>query len=349
MRVVVVGASGNVGTSLLAALADEPAVESVLGVARRTPTLEVPKTEWVEADIAKDDLVRLFRGASVVAHLAWAIQPSRDLNALWRTNVMGSRRLFRAVADAGVAALVYASSVGAYSPGPKDRFVDESWPTNGIETSFYSRHKAEVERELDRFEQQVPGVRVVRMRPGLIFKRDAASGIRRLFAGPFFPSPLAKRGRVPFLPNVPQLRFQAVHSLDVGEAFRLAILGEARGPLNLAAEPVLDPPKLAELLDARLVTLAPGALRALAAGSWTLRLQPSPPGWVDLGLQVPLLDTARAREELGWTPSRGADEAFCELVEGLRHGDGLETPPLSPATGGVLRIRELLTGVGGRE
>ena len=56
-------------------------------------------------------------------------------------------------------ALVYASSVGAYSPGPKDRAVDESWPTGGIQTSFYSRHKAEVERLLDVFETEHADVR----------------------------------------------------------------------------------------------------------------------------------------------------------------------------------------------
>jgi len=348
MRVVVVGATGNVGTSLLDALAREPAVESVLGVARRAPTLEVPKVEWAQADIAEDDLVPLFRGAGAVVHLAWAIQPSRNLNALWRVNVHGSTRLLRAVAEAGVGSLVYASSVGAYSPGPKDRRVDESWPTNGVETSFYARHKAEVERRLDRFEREAPNVRVVRLRPGLIFKREAAAGIRRLFAGPLFPSPLARPGAIPFLPGVPRLRFQAVHSHDAADAYRLAIVGDARGPFNVAAEPVLDPPKLAELLGARLVPMSPRALRTLAGTSWRLHLQPSPPGWVDLGLNVPLLDTTRARDQLGWTPARGADEALLDLLEGLREGDGLPTPPLSPATSGPLRIRELLTGVGHR-
>jgi hypothetical protein len=48
------------------------------------------------------------------------------------------------------------SSVGAYSRGPKDREVDEDWPTEGTESSFYSRHKVAVERELDRFEADNP-------------------------------------------------------------------------------------------------------------------------------------------------------------------------------------------------
>jgi UDP-glucose 4-epimerase len=35
MRIVIVGATGNVGTSVVGALAADPAVESVLGLARR--------------------------------------------------------------------------------------------------------------------------------------------------------------------------------------------------------------------------------------------------------------------------------------------------------------------------
>jgi UDP-glucose 4-epimerase len=145
------------------------------------------------------------------------------------------------VAAAGVPALVYASSVGAYSPGPKDRRVDESWPVEGVRTSFYARHKAEVEQLLDRFEREHPDVRVVRLRPGLIFKREAASGIRRLFAGRLVPSPLLGRGPMHVIPDLPRLHFQAVHSLDVGEGYRLAIVGDVRGAFNVAADPVLDP------------------------------------------------------------------------------------------------------------
>ena len=227
MRVIVVGASGNVGTSVLHALADEREVESILGLARRVPSLSFPKTDWSEVDIATSPrLADHFSGADVVVHLAWLIQPGRDLEKLHTVNVEGSRRVFRAAVEAGVSALVYASSVGAYAPGPKDRPVDENWPTTGIDSSFYSRHKAEVERILDEVERDAPTLRVVRLRPGLIFKRDAASEIRRLFAGPFLPSPLVRLGLIAVVPNDPRLVFQAVHSLDVGEAYRLAVLGD---------------------------------------------------------------------------------------------------------------------------
>ena len=348
MRVVVVGATGNVGTSVLRALADEPAVDSVLGLARRLPGREFPKAEFARADVASDDLAPHFSGADAVVHLAWAIQPSHDPPTLRRINVGGSERVFRAAGEAGVGALVHASSVGAYSRGPKDRLVDESWPTNGIAASFYSRHKAEAERLLDRFESEHPEARTVRLRPGLIFKREAAEGIRRLFAGPLVPTALLRPGRIPLVPDISGLRVQAVHSLDAGDAYRLAVVGDARGAFNVAADPVLDPDELARTLGARKAPVPPGLARGAVSVTWKLHLQPTPPGWVDLALGVPLLDATRARTDLGWEPRRTATEALLELLEGLHDRVAVATPPLARGTSGPAHLRELATGVGRR-
>ena len=348
MRVAVVGATGNVGTSLLRALSDDPSIDEIVGIARRRPELSFPRTRWVTADVVTDDLVSAFAGVDAVVHLAWLIQPSRDRATTRAVNVDGSRRVFEAAAAAGVPALVYASSVGAYSPGPKDRRVDESWPTGGIPTSFYSRDKADVEAILDAFEPAHPDMRVVRLRPGLIFKGEAASGIRRLFAGPLLPTPLLRRRLIPIVPAMERLRFQGVHSFDVGEAYRLAVVRDVRGAFNVAADPVLDPAELGRLLEARPVPVAPRVLRTVVDASWRLRLQPTPPGWLDLALGVPLMDSTRAREELGWTPKRTAGEALLELIDAMRRSDGLDTAPLQPGGAGPLRVREFLTGVGAR-
>ncbi len=349
MRVVVTGASGNVGTSVLEALGREDKVEEIVGIARRVPDVEMPKVEWTSADVTADSLVPLFAGADAVVHLAWAIQPSRDESATERINVEGSRRVFDAVARAGVGTLVYASSVGAYSPGPKERRVDESWPVDGIPSSFYSRHKAAVETQLDAFERREPDVRVVRLRPGLIFKAEAASEIRRLFAGPFLPGFLVQKRLIPLMPRVPRLRFQAVHSRDVGEAYRQAVVREVEGAFNVAAEPEIGVEELCELFGARSFPLPAGALRTAADLSWKLRLQPSSPGWIDLALGVPAMDTSRAKELLGWQPEFSSLQALEDLLRGLRHAEGGPTPPLEPNAGGPLRIRELATGVGQRQ
>ena len=349
MRVVVTGATGNVGTSLVRALVDDPRVEMVVGVARRLPGSQPRGTEWHALDVGTDDLAPAMRGADAVVHLAWAIQPSRDMSRLWRTNVLGTARVAEAAVAAGVGALIHASSVGVYSPGPKDRLVDESWPRQGTPTSFYAVHKAECERRLDALERHEPGLRVVRVRPGLTFKREAASGIRRLFTGPLLPSPLVRPSRLPAVPDIPRLRFQAVHTDDVAEGYRLLVAGEAAGAFNLAADPVLDPEALAEALEARRVPVPTRVGRALVDLSWHMRLQPSPPGWLDMAVSVPLMDWSRARDELGWTPRRTSVEALRELLEGMADGAGADTPPLSPGTGGPARLRELAGGVGSRE
>ena len=349
MRVVVTGATGNVGTSVLEALGEEPKVESIAGIARRLPEIEMPKVEWIGADINEVELAAFFDGADAVIHLAWAIQPSRDEAVTARINVEGSRRVFEAAAAAEVPALIYASSVGAYSPGPKQRQVDESWPVDGIPTSFYSRHKAATEDMLDELEGRAPELRVVRLRKALIFKAEAASEIRRLFAGPFLPGFLVRKQLIPLLPRVPRLRFQAVHSRDVGQAYRQAVVREVHGAFNVAAEPEIGIEELCEFFGARSFPLPADALRAAADLSWKLRLQPSPPGWIDLALGVPMMDTTRARTELGWEPTVTSLEALEDLLEGFRGAKGAETPTLEPTAGGHARAKEITTGIGRRQ
>lgn len=79
--------------------------------------------------------------------------------------------------------------------------------------------------------------------------------------------------------------------------------------------------------------------------TWHLRLHPVSPGWVDLALGAPLLDTSRARRELGWSPRMRSEETVRELIEGIAAGAGASTPTLRPDTG-VSRLRELGTRQG---
>ena len=331
MRVVVVGATGNVGTSVINELVPDPVVTSVLGLARRTPSWRPEKTEWAAVDIVRGDLTRHFAHADVVIHLAWLFKPTHDPDVTWRTNVLGSARVFEAVARCGVPSLVYASSVGAYSPAPHDDHpVTEDWPTNGWPGAAYAREKAYVERLLDIFERDRPDVRVVRMRPVFIFKRESATEQGRLFAGPLLPRRIVRPGGIPVMPDIAGLRFQAVHGDDVGEAYRLAATREVSGAFNLAVEPVIRPKQLADLLRARLVPVPHGVARGLLATAWRLRLVPSAPELMDMALRLPLLDATRARTELGWRPRHTGLDAIGDLIKGMGDGAGMNTPPLAP-------------------
>jgi UDP-glucose 4-epimerase len=345
MRVVVLGATGNVGSALLGSLAGDDRIDEIVGFARRAPSLSLPKTRWVTGDIRSADLAALFYGAAAVVNLVWKIQPSRVRGETRSVNIDGTERVIEAVRRSRVPVLVHASSLAAYSPGPDDplSMVDETWPTGGISTSFYSRDKAAAERRLDALESELPNLRLVRLRPGMIFQRSAAEQIRRYFLGPFWPSPVVRPGLGPVAPVPRDLHVQVVHAEDVAEAYRLAIVSpQAVGAYNVAARDPLSPRTIASTVGGVPVPLSARQLRRLADLSWKARLQPTPPGWVDLAFMSPLMDTSRLTS-LGWTPRHTGQSTLRELLEGLRDRTGGSTAPLVP--GG--RLAQLRSGVGG--
>jgi nucleoside-diphosphate-sugar epimerase len=341
--VVITGATGNVGTSVVEALSRDPAVDAVVGVARRRPDWSPPRTEWVAADVRDADLVPVLRGADAVVNLAWAFQPTHDPVTTWELNVRGSLRTFAAARAAGVGTIVHASSVGAYRARPDAEPVDESWPTDALPTAAYGREKSYLERCLDVLELEAPELRVVRVRPAFMFKRPAAGEQRRIFAGPFVPE-RALRLPLPVVPLPAGLRFQALHTDDTADAIRLALHADVRGAFNLAADPVIDTGRLAALLGGRPVELPRPAVRTAVAAAWHARLVPASPQLVDLFLGLPLLDAGRARRELGWRPQRTSEDALSELLEGLREGSSFPTPPLRGDRPG--RLDELGDGMG---
>jgi nucleoside-diphosphate-sugar epimerase len=334
MKIVVFGATGNVGSALMRALQpSQPFSEDdLVGVARRLPggALRAElhrRTTWHTADIGVDPL-DVVAGADVVVSLAWQIQPSHDEEAMRRTNVVGNRRVAEAVVRHRVPKLVYASSVGAYSPGPKQPSIDESWPVHGVATSFYSRHKAEVEAMLDELERDHPWLDVVRMRTSLVFQRSAASEVHRLFMGRLLPWHLPRPLRL--VPKTERLVFQATHATDIADAYVRAIRRDVRGAFNIAAEPPLTPDLIARSVGGRAAPIPPFVLRAAAQASWVLRLQPSQAGWLDMALETPLMDTTRARTELGWQSTISSVDALVELLDGIGAGAGDDTQPLAP-------------------
>jgi UDP-glucose 4-epimerase len=329
MRVVVVGATGNVGTAVLERLHGEPDVLKLEGVARHLPDDSVwpySGVGWHSIDVGADDAVErltdVFRGADAVICLAWLLQPSRHEQAIRRVNVDGTMNVARAAAAAGVPQFLYASSVGAYSRGPKNRRVLETWATDGIPTSPYSRQKADVERRLDAFEAEHPDLVVTRLRPGLVMQGAAAQEIRRLFVGPLLPIGAVLRIGLPVVPLPRSTISQVVAASDLADAFWKAIDRRARGAFNIAGEPVLTPQRIAHLLDARWIRVRAQALRALVSVSWHLRLVAADPGWLDLATQVPVMSTSRARDELGWIPQVGALHALSEVIDGLKTKQG---------------------------
>ena len=322
MRIVITGASGNVGTALLRRLAADGEHE-VVGLARRPPTGGFPYAyaQWVAADLADPTsgtaLQLAMRGADAVVHLAWGFQPSHDIGYLQALGVGGTGRVLAAADAAGVPHLVHMSSVGAYSPKANDRPVDESWQTGGVPSSPYSRHKVAAERLLDAYERDTTSSRVLvtRLRPGIVGQRAAGSALLRYGVPALVPSGALRT--VPVLPLDRKLMIPMVHADDVTDAIVRVLESRAPGAFNLAASTPVTTAMIAAALGAVHVQVPGAAVRALVNAAWQARLQAVDPGWLDLAYAAPLLDIGRAWLDLGWVPSVDGEVVLRETVAGM--------------------------------
>jgi nucleoside-diphosphate-sugar epimerase len=335
VRIVVTGASGNVGTALLRTLRQEG--WSVTGIARHRPDRSRPPydlADWVACDVgepdATDRLTEVFTGASAVVHLAWAIHPAREDPPMHRTNVSGSEHVLAAAARAHVPHLVAASSVAAYEAPRRWARVDENWPRHGIPGSAYSRGKVVFERMLDEFSARHPDVTVARIRPCAILQHDAGGQFARWTLSPLLPERLIGQRWLP-LPWWTGLRAQVVHADDVAAALRAIIVRGAGGAYNLATEPVLADSDLARPFGGGpRIPVPRWPSRSAAWLGWRLGLQPLHPGWLTLADKAALVDTERARRVLGWSPRHDAPAVLAEMAAGLRTGAGTGSHPLRP-------------------
>lgn len=339
VKVVVLGASGNVGTAVLRALREADDVTEVGCVARRTPRRTPPApydvATWTSVDIGAYDggavtrtLAAAMDGAAAVIHLAWAIQPNHERERLRRTNIVGTSRVLSAARAAGVDHVVVASSVGEYSPSHDHELHDESWPTKGIPSSEYSVDKADLETLLNEHENSHPEVLITRLRPALIFQRDAGSEILRYFFGPLVPA-RALSGHLPLMGWPHNTTVQSVHADDVAQAYLAALRLRPGGAFNVAADDVLGGAQIASLLSGGRFTHVPAlAVRAAVSAGWNARAIPVSPGWVDMAANITLMSTAKAHDVLGWRPRHTALATVAEVLDGMVHGAGTASPPL---------------------
>ena len=330
MKIAITGASGNVGTALLRRLSTDGDAD-IVGISRRPPPRIEPyaSAEWRAIDISKpsceQQLREAFRGVDAVVHAAWAIQPSHDRGLLRATNQGGSRAVATAAREVGVRHLVHMSSVGTYAAAP-GQWKDESWPATGVATSSYSVDKAACEAMLD----EITDLLITRVRPALILQPAAASEISRYFIGNLVPVTLLRPKFLRLAPLPRQVAVQFVHADDVADAVVRILRTQSGGAFNLAADPALDRDEFATIFGGVGPPAPPALLRTMAELTWRVRLQPTDAGWIDLGLSVPLMTTARARDSLGWRPRHTLPDILRTFVDALQRGAGAAGPVLYP-------------------
>jgi UDP-glucose 4-epimerase len=334
LTVAITGPTGEIGLPLLRELERVDAVESVRGMARRPfrPELEGwQKVAYRRGDVLdRDSLASLFDGADVVVHLAFSIFGGRGQTR--RVNLIGSRNVFAAARKAGVRRLVYASSVAAYGFHPDNpQPITEGVPARGSAGFYYSEQKAELEAALaDSLEGSDVAAYV--FRPCVVAGPQATMLLDRVVGSARLGDPLPKlrrwTGRVPgvkpILPD-PGTPFQLVHHDDVAAALAAAIEGKGdAGAYNLAGEGTITLGDVAHAIGWRSVRV-PGPLASLGGGFARQLAFFSPQlEWAIAYDQPVLMDTAKARQELGWRPQFDAEETLIQTAVGARESGLLD-------------------------
>jgi nucleoside-diphosphate-sugar epimerase len=321
LTVAVTGPTGTFGSGLVPLLQDEPRVERVLGLARRP--FDPAERGWTKmtyrrGDVRDPDTLReAFAGADVVVHLAFLITGNASRETTRAINVEGTLNVFRAAAEAGAHRFVYASSIAAYGFHRDNPIgMTEDWPVRPAARLFYAQEKAEVEELLAAEAAEHPELALYLLRPPVVL------GPNTLGAKDLLPGPLAPLGRrlaeaanrrlpVPVPLVVPAMPVQFVHEDDVGRALLLCVLGAGPpGPYNIAGDGVLTAVDVAREYGALPIPV-PAAPAELAARAIS-RLPFLPPAaeWVEAFSHPAIMDTTKAREQLGWRPRYSGLEAL---------------------------------------
>ena len=327
LTVAVTGPTGTFGFGLMPLLQGDRRIGRVVGIARRTfdPSRHGwTKMEYRQGDVRDPEALRgAFEGADVVVHLAFMITGTASRDTIREINVRGTLNAFGAAAAAGAKRFVYASSVAAYGFHPDNPVgMTEDWPTRPATRLFYAQEKAELERLLGMQAGDHPGLALYLLRPPIVL------GPHTVGAKNSLPAPLAglvqnaldlaNRVPVPVVIPAPDLPMQFVHEDDVGQALLRCVVADGPpGAYNIAGDGVVTATDVVRELGLTPLTI-PGSLIQSAARAAAQIPLPSfaPPAteWVEAASHPAIMDTAKAKRELGWEPRYTGLEALRETL-----------------------------------
>jgi nucleoside-diphosphate-sugar epimerase len=329
LQVAVTGPTGTFGSGLVPLLQDNPRISRIIGMARRPfdPAARGwSKMRYRQGDVRDPEALReAFADCDVVVHLAFMITGNAEARTIRAINVEGTLNVFRAARDAGAQRFVYASSVAAYGFHPDNPIgMTEEWPVRPAARLFYAREKAEIEHLLGEEADAEPGPELYLVRPPIVLGPHAMGGKGSL------PAPVAGAGRrildwlvrlpVPVPVFAPDVPLQLIHEDDVGEALLKCVLGDGPpGAYNIAADDVVTGADITRELGLAPLPVPSKLVHGAARVAAALPRPPfTPPAadWVEAASHPSIMDTTKAKEELGWEPRFTAIEALRATLDG---------------------------------
>jgi nucleoside-diphosphate-sugar epimerase len=324
LTVAVTGPTGTFGAGLIPLLQDDDRIGRVIGIARRPfdpAERGWTKMEYRQGDVRDPEALReAFAGADVVVHLAFLITGHASRETTRAINVDGTLNVFRAAAAAGARRFVHASSVAAYGfHADNPETIDEDWPTRPAARLFYAQEKAELETLLGGEAQSHPEPALYLLRPPIVLGPNVI-GAKDVLPGPL--APLGRRlfGRPRRLPFpvplfVPEHPMQFIHEEDVGRALLQCVVAAGPpGAYNIAGDGVLTAADVAREFGALPIPLPAGPAQAAARLVSRLPFLPPVAEWIEAASRPAIMDTTRARKQLGWRPRYSGLEALRDTL-----------------------------------
>jgi dihydroflavonol-4-reductase len=320
MRVFVTGGTGFIGGHVVRLLRERgDDVRALVRSPEKAGELERLGCELVAGDLSDGATIEAGMAAcDAVIHGAAVYEvgiPKSEHRRMYEANVIGTERVLRAALGAGIAKVVYISTIGAYG-NTHGEVVDETYEHPGREfTSYYEQTKVEAHQIARRLiaDQGLPCVIV---QPGGVY-------------GPKDHSALGKQmndflaGRMPML-VFPDLGMNMVHVEDVAAGVLLALdRGRPGEAYNLGGQITTIRELITQLAQVAGKTppkraMPTAMLRAAApAGPLIGKLMGQPPNLRELissGDQVTFwAKHDKAIAELGYSP-RGLDTGLRDML-----------------------------------
>lgn len=304
MRVLVTGASGDLGGCIIAELLERG--HQVIGLSRRPHSLPSRLYSHVAADIRDTDAIAAaLSGVDAVVHLAWTTDFAVDTDVAHAIDVGGTRAVVDAMERVGIKRLVCASSIMAYGANRDNppRFR-ETAPLRPSPNSIYSIHKGEAERLV----ADSP-INSLIVRSTNCLGRTTSGVVRGAYAPP---TVMGMKG----CSNTTQF----VHPDDLARFYADALEHpDWSGIVNVAADGVITMREVADIQGKRYVELPPERVAAVLGFLFDQGWISLNPGAIEALMYFPIVDTSRLREEFGFRCAWTADQCVEDFVRANRH------------------------------
>lgn len=322
--VAVTGAHSFLGSQLIQRMEDDRRYAKVLAIDIRRPEVPLSKTQFHKVDLtlpnADGEIAHILKREQVdtVVHLAFLSKPTHNSSWAHELEAIGTLHVLNACAACKVHKLVFWSLTALFGPHPANpNFLDEEHRPRGVPGSRFFSDKLEAERLARRFANENRTAVVTIVRTANILGARIHNYVSRFFAKPAVPVML---GYDPLV--------QLLHEDDAVDVFKLCVDEDHAGTYNVAGDGVL-PLSTALALAGKVALPLPHLLAyPMAKLMWMTQVFDAPPVFLDFLRYMCVVDTDRARRELGFRPRHGIQHIVTEFA-----GTTLSTLPERTTTG----------------